>query len=297
MKKSTILLTALAALSLAACGGSTSTSSTASKADSSAAASEVATSVASEEAEASSEEAEASSEEAEASSEEEETSSEEESEAIYSIVGSFNNWAYDATKTEYLFTKMDEKIYDVDQYYLQIALSAGDTFKVTDGTNWYPSGMGNDYNVKANGTYGIYFAPEGAIDDWYEGYFNVVLEEEGDEAIELAIDLTITNFDATTMQNPQFVYSIDGGAESYLNNFVVDSEDATHFTSSLALAKAGTLTARIALWGSADPWPEYDLFAENGQKYSTELSASATLTITGEIAAAADAAVGTWTLA
>ncbi len=125
-------------------------------------------------------------------------------EPIYYLAGSFNSWK---TSEDYAFMKSDEKIDGKDIYTLSVTLTIVDTLKVTDSNSkWYPDGMGNAYNVLANGLYTVYFCPLGGIADWYSGFFKLVLEEEGDESIYVSIDIYIDNFDSDQMQSPQFIY-------------------------------------------------------------------------------------------
>ena len=91
----------------------------------------------------------------------------------YYVVGTFNSWSqndsYKMTYTDY-----------VNAYTFTLDLSTSDQVKVAsfDGSSqFYPDGMGNAYGengeIPANGTYTIYFKPEGGQDGWYGGYFKV----------------------------------------------------------------------------------------------------------------------------
>jgi hypothetical protein len=57
-------------------------------------------------------------------------------------------------------------------------MEAGSEFKIAmsdgqliDDANWYPTGMGNNYQITASGEYIVYFRPDGqGGDGWHEGY-------------------------------------------------------------------------------------------------------------------------------
>jgi hypothetical protein len=66
-----------------------------------------------------------------------------------------------------------------------VELSEGDALKVVavEGgvvTTWYPGGTNNDYQIETDGSYTIYFRPDGQGGfDWHEGYFFVDEYSEG----------------------------------------------------------------------------------------------------------------------
>ena len=185
-------------------------------------------------------------------------------------------------------SKAEEQIEGKDQYVLDTTLAAGDTLKVTSSEgDWFPTGMGNDYRVTANGEYRLHFTPEGGVTDWYSGYFFLELLEEGEEGIVLTVDITITNLDET-MQKPQFVYSVDEGANyNYVNDLVVDEENPGHFTREIPFAGEATVLCSVATWGAEDPWPEYRLYYE-GAEFEFQLTVTATLTISGNLGLASE---------
>ena len=82
-------------------------------------------------------------------------------EGDYYLMGSMNGWAI---TDGYAFSENDAA---PGEYMLMgVSLSSTDTFKVKvdngDGnTGWYPDGMGNDGTVDEDGTYNIYFNPNG----------------------------------------------------------------------------------------------------------------------------------------
>ena len=96
----------------------------------------------------------------------------------YFMVGSMNEWTIDNVN-QLLPSKTEEGLYE-----LVTTFAAKDEFKIVSNTNvWYPEGMGNNYVVSEAGTYTISFRPEGNVEGWYEGYFNVV-KNGGDDPVE-----------------------------------------------------------------------------------------------------------------
>ncbi len=96
----------------------------------------------------------------------------------YFMVGSMNEWTTDNVN-QLLPSKTEEGLYE-----LVTTFAAKDEFKIVSSTNvWYPGGMDNNYVVSEAGTYTISFRPEGNVEGWYEGYFNVV-KNGGDDPVE-----------------------------------------------------------------------------------------------------------------
>lgn len=96
----------------------------------------------------------------------------------YFMVGSMNEWTIDNVN-QLLPSKTEEGLYE-----LQTTFAADDEFKIVSSTNvWYPGGTDNNYVVSEAGTYTISFRPEGNVEGWYEGYFNVV-KNGGDDPVE-----------------------------------------------------------------------------------------------------------------
>ena len=96
----------------------------------------------------------------------------------YFMVGSMNEWTIDNVN-QLLPSKTEEGLYE-----LVTTFAANDEFKILSNTNvWYPEGMDNNYIVSEAGTYTISFRPEGNVEGWYEGYFNVV-KNGGDDPVE-----------------------------------------------------------------------------------------------------------------
>ena len=96
----------------------------------------------------------------------------------YFMVGSMNEWTIDNVN-QLLPSKTKEGLYE-----LVTTFAASDEFKILSNTNvWYPDGMNNNYVVSEAGTYTISFRPEGNVEGWYGGYFNVV-KNGGDDPVE-----------------------------------------------------------------------------------------------------------------
>ena len=96
----------------------------------------------------------------------------------YFMVGSMNEWTADNVN-QLLPSKTEEGLYE-----LVTTFAANDEFKIVSSTNvWYPGGTDNNYVVSEAGTYTISFRPEGNVEGWYEGYFNVV-KNGGDDPVE-----------------------------------------------------------------------------------------------------------------
>ena len=97
-------------------------------------------------------------------------------EVSYYVTG-FAGWGMDE---QYKLTKMGEQKEGKDQYESAVIhLEANNKVKVVSSEEtWYPDGMGNEYNVTADGDYIIYFCPEGGItaEGWHYGFFYVALQ-------------------------------------------------------------------------------------------------------------------------
>lgn len=86
----------------------------------------------------------------------------------YYVVGDMNSWAASA---DYLLTLNEEA--STTEYYINgLQLTTSQGFKVIgvlgETTTWYPDGENNNYYVSADGTYDVYFRPNGDGDDsWH----------------------------------------------------------------------------------------------------------------------------------
>ena len=139
----------------------------------------------------------------------------------YYLTGSIRNWAQTADE-DYKFVVNTAA---EGEYMLQgITLAANDELKVIglvgETLNWYPAGQGNNYVVAADGTYDIYFRPDGqGGQDWHQGYFYVaevvvptaitcldVYQMAKGDAVGLLNDVTVT------FANGKNVWVVDGSA-------------------------------------------------------------------------------------
>lgn len=90
----------------------------------------------------------------------------------YYLVGNMTGWVADAKY------KLVKNPANENEYMITLLMYAGDELKVakSDGlsiadSDWYPTGMGNNFTVTASGEYTIYFRPDGqGGDGWHEGY-------------------------------------------------------------------------------------------------------------------------------
>ena len=140
---------------------------------------------------------------------------------VFYLTGSIRNWAQTADE-DYKFVVNTAA---EGEYILQgITLTANDELKVIglvgETVNWYPAGQGNNYVVAADGTYDIYFRPDGqGGQDWHQGYFYVaevvaptaiscldVYQMAKGAAVDLLNDVTVT------FANGKNVWVVDGSA-------------------------------------------------------------------------------------
>lgn len=99
----------------------------------------------------------------------------------YYLVGSMTDWKLD------LGYKFEPNPANEEEYMYALTLYAGEEFKVvkSDGitisdSNWFPSGMGNNFKVTGSGDYTIYFRPDGqGGEGWHEGYIFAQLADLG----------------------------------------------------------------------------------------------------------------------
>lgn len=91
----------------------------------------------------------------------------------YYLVGTMTSWSTTGASV-FVPIKNDSK---KEEYKLSAKdLSSTDSIKVySSDDTWYPDGMDNDLEISSNGTYDIYFRPNGDGNaDWHEGYFYAV---------------------------------------------------------------------------------------------------------------------------
>ena len=91
----------------------------------------------------------------------------------YYLVGTMTSWGTTGASV-FVPIKNDSK---KEEYKLSAKdLSATDSIKVySSDDTWYPNGMNNEFEISSNGTYDIYFRPNGDGNaDWHESYFYAV---------------------------------------------------------------------------------------------------------------------------
>lgn len=99
----------------------------------------------------------------------------------YYLAGNMTEWGPDPL---YKLVKNPE---NEEEYMIAKTFYAGDQFKIakSDGltianTDWYPSGMDNNYQITASGNYTVYFRPDGqGGEGWHEGYIYAQAESLG----------------------------------------------------------------------------------------------------------------------
>lgn len=91
----------------------------------------------------------------------------------YYLVGSMNNWS---NNNSYKFSLVSSDSGKLEYKLSGVQLSANAEIKVhSNSDSWYPSGSNNNYTVSSDGTYDIYFRPNGdGNSDWHENYFYLV---------------------------------------------------------------------------------------------------------------------------
>ena len=131
----------------------------------------------------------------------------------YYLVGDMNDWKASA---DYLLTLNEEA--STTEYYINgLQLTTSQGFKVIgvlgETTTWYPDGDNNDYYVSADGTYDVYFRPNGDGDDsWHYNCIYAALKPtytvagSSDVIFGSAWDVTKTDNDMT--ENEDGTYRI-----------------------------------------------------------------------------------------
>ena len=90
----------------------------------------------------------------------------------YYLVGNMSSWGPNAKY------KLAKNPANEGEYMIDLFMEAGSEFKIAmsdgqliDDANWYPTGMGNNYQITASGDYTVYFRPDGqGGEGWHEGY-------------------------------------------------------------------------------------------------------------------------------
>lgn len=93
----------------------------------------------------------------------------------YYVIGSMTEWNVEANY------KLVANPAVEGEYMGEFTFANNDEFKIAgdDGSQliWYPGGTDNNFQITEAGDYTIYFRPEGNVDGWYYGFFNVVKKE------------------------------------------------------------------------------------------------------------------------
>ena len=161
----------------------------------------------------------------------------------YYLVGTMNNWTGTGAPVFQPVKNGD----GLEEYKVNATLSATDTFKAYGSDDrWFPSGEGNNYTLTADGSYDIYFRPNGdGTNDWHQGVLyaaNVtpytVTWKNGDTTIKTDT-VTYGESPAYTSATPtrdataQYTYTFSGWKKAgdntvYTTTFPAVSADVTY---------------------------------------------------------------------
>ncbi len=126
---------------------------------------------------------------------------------------------------------------------------------------------------------------------------NTFKEVKADSVLNMKIEITVTNYDSSTMQFPKLNYWYTGVSGTYLESFVQDTSDSTLFTASLSGVPSGAeFGCRVALWDNADPWTERAYYSgEDGAWFHLDsITASGTLVASGAVDTVSNNSIGTF---
>ena len=160
----------------------------------------------------------------------------------YYIVGNMTSWELNK---DYKMTKNEGA--DADEYMkIAMPLVDGNQFKVvktedgTDITTWYPGGETPNYTITEDGTYDIYFRPEGKT-GWFGNYIYV--------AQEISIDIT-ENLWASYSSTKALDFS-NSGLTAYIattsNGSSVHYEPVTYVPANTGVILYGTKGTHVAV--------------------------------------------------
>ena len=160
----------------------------------------------------------------------------------YYIVGNMTSWELNK---DYKMTKNEGA--DADEYMkIAMPLVDGNQFKVvktedgTDITTWYPGGETPNYTITEDGTYDIYFRPEGKT-GWFGNYIYV--------AQEISIDIT-ENLWASYSSTKALDFS-NSGLTAYIattrNGSSVHYEPVTYVPANTGIILNGTQGTHVAV--------------------------------------------------
>jgi len=143
----------------------------------------------------------------------------------YYVAGSMNGWG---ANEAYRLTPSND-----GEFMGEFNFAANDEFKVIgvegETTTWYPDGMGNNFQITQDGTYKIFFRPEGGQPEpeWYAGYFKVIMKEEP-VAVEVNISEGLKYVDAVATEGWWQIY---GGNDQYavsVSNVKTEQAEGTY---------------------------------------------------------------------
>ena len=172
---------------------------------------------------------------------------------VFYLTGSIRNWAQTADE-DYKFVVNTAA---EGEYMLQgITLAANDELKVIglvgETLNWYPDGQGNNYVVAADGTYDIYFRPDGqGGQDWHQGYFYVA-EVVPQTAMSLTEFIAAAPTTEVTLKDLTVIFAAGK------NTYVIDEDGvALVIYDASQTYYDGTLTAGKVLSGQKATYTKY----------------------------------------
>ena len=143
----------------------------------------------------------------------------------YYIAGSMNGWG---ASEAYRLTPSND-----GEFKGEFNFAANDEFKVIgvegETTTWYPDGMGNNFQITQDGTYKIFFRPEGGQPEpeWYAGYFKVIMKEEP-VAIEVNISEGLRYVDAVASEGWWQIYGANDQYEVSVSNVKTEQAEGTY---------------------------------------------------------------------
>ena len=143
----------------------------------------------------------------------------------YYVAGSMNGWG---ANEAYRLTPSND-----GEFKGEFNFAANDEFKVIgvegETTTWYPDGMGNNFQITQDGTYKIFFRPEGGQPEpeWYAGYFKVIMKEEP-VAIEVNISEGLRYVDAVASEGWWQIYGANDQYEVSVSNVKTEQAEGTY---------------------------------------------------------------------